>query len=890
MSKGYKKLVLPALDCDPSELLAYRDDAFGDRNTLRCRKLENAARNLLYFYGKQWIELDPQMLVNGARGYSFREMQTSSREIPKPTGNLISGAVDIEMAALGRRQLTAKVMPISRDPRSEAAAQVAEDILQDRLQKLHWADIREHFTFLTIVTSMGILKSYWDESYADLGYYDNPEAKHCSTCGFQAAAPEGELCPYCQEQGIEHPLEPLELTPELAQQTDSLGQPLGLTRPKGQTAIEVVSPFDFYPENSGIDQDWNSIKTWRQATPRSLDWIFERFPELEGKLEPESPRELMKNHPVLGEWDIIGRYNEGMDADLFANHAMVYETYQEKSGRYPDGRAVVVVGDEVAKNSTLYVDALGTTAEGKPKKVKLVCFAGANWEPKHREIWGKSLVDDLISPQNVYNGLSSLELESIARTGSPNIILPEGSSADGPEFFEPYDQVGKIIRYRVDPLNPAAKPEILGGVVTPPGVGQAKNEALQLIQMLQGPASIEVGEAPRNITTTSGLQLLGEQAEKRRGYRERSLVSAFEKIWSHQLELLSSLRVDPDTYEATLDDGSWEQREYNMQSIAGQINVKIEKTAEVDKSLYTKEAVREAMADGLYGPVDLLSPIAKAKILKLRGLPSDVVEDKNRQIDLVKRRWADFLDFSTVPTVDPTIDDPQIQFAGLASYLLSNEGIQLAEAANWAGILKLISGWEARLMQIEAADQAARALYGTDNPQVAQPMYEQLQAQFEQSQLEYEQASQDAEKLVQQGGMPQTQLLPPQPPPPPVFLPGDKADHIYGVWQSMLQEKGGLPPAKSMVAVGGIPDPAATQAKQDTYMRFRAVVDAYRLLGAPAMMPPGTPQGDPMQGGQPGGPLQAPNPALGGGQPNLERLSPEGPTGMKLGQGPGSVQ
>lgn len=860
MSKS--RLQVPSLEASDSELLDYRDAAFGDRNTLRCRRLENAARNLLYFFGRQWIELDPQLLYQGARGFAFRDIHRNSRDVPKPVFNWISGAVEIEQASLGRRQLTAKVMPVSRDPRAEAAAKVAEDILQDRLHKLHWPDIREHFTFLTIVTSLGLLKSYWDESYADLGFYDNPEASQCMTCGHKS--PDPGDCPTCGT-----PMEPYSMAPEEA-------PTLGIARPRGQTAIEVVSPFDFYPENSGIDVDWNTIRVWRQATPRSLEWVFERYPELEGHLEPENPQELMKNHPVLGDWDIVGRLDSNLDADMFANHVMVYETHADKSYKNPMGRSIVIAGDKVAKSDTLYRQV----EDGR--EVKLVCYAGANWETKHREIWGKSICDDLISPQNVYNGLCSLELESIARTGAPNIIMPEGSSADGPEFYETYDNVGKLIRYRVDPLNPAAKPEVLGGITAPPGVGQSKNEAKEAIQTIQGPTSIEVGEAPRNITTTSGLQLLGDQAEKRRGYRERSLISAFEKIWGHQLELLNSLRIDEDEYEATLDDGSWELRAYDRAAIAGQIKVKIEKQAEVDKSLFTKEAVREAMADGLYGPVDMLSPIAKAKILKLRGLPTDVVEDKDHQIDLVKRRWADFLDFGTVPTIDPTIDDPAIQFNGLATYLISNEGIQLAEAANWAGVLKKIAGWEQRLAQAEAADAAARATYGTDNPEQAQGMYQELQAQHQEAQAAYEEQVAQAEALVKQGGAPPALAPPPQAPPPPMFLPGDKADRIYGIWVSMLQEKGMVEP-KAPVLVGGVPDPNAAMAKQNTYLKFRAVVDAYKLMSAPTPAP-GTPAGNPMQGGmQPG--VGQPGPALAGGQPNLERLSPEGPTGMKLGAG-----
>lgn len=838
----YKKLQIPQTGSTEAEILQYRDDAFGDRATLRCRKLENAARNLLYFYNRQWIEVDTNTLYQGSRGYHFRDKFKNSKT-PKPVFNWIAPAVNIEMAALGRGKLIADVRPTSRDPRVQAAAKVAKGILQHRLKDLNWADKRAQFTFLDIVCGISIIKSFWDESYETVGYYDNPNAKQCLTCGYKTSGLEAKAqveeagveavqavppnCPYCEAQGLEHPLVDLQLDPEQASELGSDGAPLGIPAPKGQTALEVVSPFDFYPENSGIDQDWNSMKVWRQATPRSLDWVFARFPELEGQVEPDEPRELMKNHPVLGTWDIFGHYDANLDADLYANYIMVYEIYCERTVKFPNGRAIVIVGDKLALDGELY-RAVG------PNSVKTVCYAGVNWEQKHREVWGKALVDDLVSPQNVYNGLASLELESIARTGSPNVILPEGSSADGPEFFEMYDAVGKVIRYRIDPLNPQAKPEILGGVTTPQGVSNAKNEALAAIQNIQGPASIERGEAPKNITTTSGLQFLDEQADKRRGYRLDAIIQAFEKIWKHQLDLLWTLRVDDDFYQAEAEDGTWELKQYNKQAIMGQTLVEISHESEVSKSLYDREAVREAMADGLYGDPMSWSPITRQRLLEIKGLPQDIVAEKNYQIEMVKQRWVDFVDLGTVPTIDPTTDDPVIQFEGYKGYLSSEEGRRIAEQMGWDKVLKQIVGWELRLQQAELLDLQARTLYGTDNPAVAQPMYAQLQAQFEQSMMQYQQTQVQAEKVVAETGQAPMLQAPPQPPPPPIFLPGDKADHIYGIWAQMILEKGGLPQVQP-VAIGGAPDLVATLQKQDNYIKFRAVVDAYKLMAKEAV-------------------------------------------------------
>lgn len=847
---------VPDLGAPVEELQAYRDKAFSKSNILRVRRLEDKVRNLLYFYGRQWIELDASSLVSGSRGFVFRNIKNSDKDIPRPVSNYIAPAVNMELSSLGRRQLTANVLARSRDPRAEAAAEVAKEILEDRLQKLSWPDLREHFTWLDIVCGISVLKSYWDETSTEVSYTQNPEAKMCLECGTKVASSqveeeevakaeaEGKVtrhsaeapreeeaiqstggkkllnlpsCPTC-EAPVE--MAPMELDPESAQELDYYNRPLGTVVPKGNTAIEVVSIFDYYPENGGIVKDWNSVTLHRQATARSVDWILSRYPHLKGHVQAENPKELMRNHPVLGEWDIFQRYEPKHDADLFSDHAMVYEVWQDRNWRFPQGRGFVLIGDcpVAAYDGPLYKRAQGSQVEAA-----IVRYAGANWEPRHMEIWGKALPDDMISPQNRINMMDSLELEAIGRMGSPNIIFPDGCGTNGPEWFD--DGQAKVIRYSTDPLNPGAKPEVLEGHAMPPNAQNARKQAVEDIRAFGGPTDFEQGEAVKNITTTSAYQLLGENSEKKRAHRERSLISAFEKIWEHQLELLWAFRVDDDSYEAEGHDGAWERKQYNRLSIMGMTKVKIEKQAEVDKSLYQKEAVREAMADGLY---ITSSPQSKKRILELRGLPQDVNEDINYQIDNVKKQWVDFVEEGKVPVMDPSLDDPTIRFNGFATFLLSEEGQQLGEVAGWPQVLKKISGWEIQVQQMEAMDLATRQTYGND-PQAAQQLYQQAELSYQEQQGAYEQGQHAIGEMVQESGMPPPPgMVPPQPPAPVVYLPGDKADHIYGVWMQMLGGGAGME--------GMLPQLPQLPQESDSYLRMRALVEAYRLLAEQKLM------------------------------------------------------
>ncbi len=878
-----KKLVLPDQGSDKQEFLTYRDQAFGKYNTIRNRRLETAARNLLYELGRQWITLDTKVLFQGSRGFAFKDIKRSSEvDAPRPDTNYIALAVKVEQAALSRRKLVPKVRPKSHDPRIEAAAKVAEDILNHRLKVLDWPTKRDQFIFLTIVAGLGIMKSYWDAPISQMDYMDNPDATICSQCGTMLSSmqvpvelleakplvSEQELyaengvaslqaCPSCPELAE---MVPASLDPETAKEKDYFGRVLGTPVAKGNTALDIVSLFDYYPENSGIDVEWSAQTIWRTATPRSLDWILDRHPELEGKIHPEDPKKLMENHPILGDWDIRGRYDKSLDADLYANHAMYYEIYQDKNRKNPLGRAVVIVGNEVPVDDSLYVEV----AEGG-NPVPKVKFAGATWGKKHKELWGKSLVDDLVSPQNRINGCDAQQINTRERLAEPNIMATEGMGINGPEWME---EVGgaKILHYQVDPLNPSAEPKPWGGVTIPQGVIQERQQAVDDILRLSGPQSVEIGEAPKNITTTSGLKLLEDNADNVREPRDRSISNAFQIIWEHQLQLAWAFGVTEDSYEATGEDGTWEIKQYTRESIKGQTKVEVEKQSEVDKSIYISEAVREAIADGLY---DLSTLQARKRILELRGLPADVNEDSNYQIDLAKRSWVEFCDDGIIPVIDPSIDDPTIRFQSYATFLLSEKGQRIANGAGWPQILKKIVGWQAQVQKLELLDQQARALYGTTDPEQAGLQYQQFQAQFEEQMQLWQQQQAIGAQQSQQLGQAVPSAPPPQQPVPPMFLPGDRADHIYMVWMQLIEQNGGLES-----------DPAIAE-QVDKFLRFRATVEAYKLMmqeqrmqqmmGQPAS--PGTPAGNPAQ--NPTMNVGAPpiSPDIAGGVPQLGQLN-----------------
>lgn len=128
------RLVVPALEDADEAVLDFFKRYFNDDASFRCRQLERMCRNIYYFIGRQWIQLDTEAIPDGVRGYRLRDIpQPEGFYLPRPVINRIAPTVEIEMATLGKRELTPNVIPTSTDPRIIAAAKLAKEILQYRM-------------------------------------------------------------------------------------------------------------------------------------------------------------------------------------------------------------------------------------------------------------------------------------------------------------------------------------------------------------------------------------------------------------------------------------------------------------------------------------------------------------------------------------------------------------------------------------------------------------------------------------------------------------------------------------------------------------------------------------------------------------------------------------
>ncbi len=874
---GGRRNLVPDYNASASEVLDFFARWCNFRSTYRCRHMARMARNLAYLYDRQWIELDTEVLLDTSRGYAFRDLRKSGFfDLPRPVTQIIDPAVENEIAALGKKEYKPNVIALSNHPKVIAAARLSKEILEFRMDKLHWPDQRDLFTLFMVACGTGIMRSYWDTPVSQPAHIGVPNAVACPGCGTtlsspriprelltmaqQSASPvkhtetirevigagpeDGEdveltHCPTCDESV---PLQPFDVAENEVHEMDHFERPLGLWVPMGNTALEVVSPFQFFPQNGGVDVTPQNMTSYAIAMPRSLEWLEDRFPDRIDEIEPEDPRELMRYHPILGEWDLLGRFSPALDSGIYDDHAMWYYFWQEPSARFPKGREMEMAGGALLHNGKAllpFKDHLG-----RPHEIRKSRTSSARYKTRIGEFWGRALPDPGISIQNRLNGMDAQIIEARDRMGSPNMLVPEDMGFVGPEWLDEYGS-GKIFRYTPDPNMPMVKPEVFGAVLFPSGVWQERDRALSDAQLALGPQEVEIGDVPKGLKTTSGLVLVGENANRKRAPRERAMVTVYEQQWETHLQLIWALRTESETYEVDVFQGfsRKEKRWFKGEDLMGQTLVKISKEASVDKGIYQREAAVEAQQDGLY---DITTAASRKRLLELRGLPTDVNEDQNLQVECSQQQWVDYKDEGIVPMIDQTIDDPAVHYQILSTQLNTDEGKELEEDMGWIAneIPKKIAGWEDELAELEMQDQEARAFYGDEaaqDPALAAQLFQQATAEFGAASKAFAAQGKAAQAVAVPGLDPAAAgALPPQPPPLPVFIPKAPEDRIYLLWVKKLGPLMQIPPMVDEQTGEAVIDPMTGEPilgeppealiNLDKHVRFRSVVDAYKRI------------------------------------------------------------
>lgn len=885
--EGWRKI--PTLEDTDMFVLDWMDRHLDYTSPRRRWQTQAAALKLWFYLGRQWIVARTALAAHNG-GYHFEDIhRESSAAFPQPVTNLIAPAVDNEVSRLARKEYMPDATGNKNKPEYMAAARLANQILKHEMRGQDWDDTREHLCFNLCIDAVSSACTWWDENDLEETLVASPEAVKCDSCGRIFASPrvpraalEGGIptpdggmtslkntatlketpgegddvemahCPYCDQLS---PLKPFAMNEEEAEGSDAFGNPMGKIVPRGEPVIDVVSIHEYYPENGGLGTEPHKQKIHSQIKVRSLEWIALRFPEVRDTLNAESPQKLLRYNPLYADRIFQGGgggYGLGSGYEAYYNHARVFQATVQPNPTFPGlekGAWFIKVNDKLIRRP------LCVELEGKsgPVLVPKVKYHFARFKRMPGNFWGRSFVDDMIPLQRRLNELDAQVID-LRERGKPSVWLPEGT-----ELYTRDDVTGSLNCIFYDGVTTQWSPKdgLFPGIpLTGAVYSEERNQILRDMQALGAPQDIEMGQAPGSVKTTSGLMLLSEEASRKRAPRERAMLSMYESIFEHYLQMLWAFRKEDATYDVEREGGVYEQESYRGTELLDDIKVTMEARVGYDQTLYNKEAASEALTLGLY---KLDGPAAVDRILDLMKLPKDVNENQTLQIQRAEQAWSIFIKTQAVPNIDPTLFDPATWFGVLGKRWHGDDAYLAQKQCGWDRMVPALVGWPEKLNQVMQQEAVTKPIYGDKPPEQWKTIYQQGSQLVAQAVQAYQTAKATFD-ITAAKVPPGAGAMPPQPPaPPPMekfpeppamgFLPEPIEQKVYTIFRRMTPDfDQALAAAASAIKLQNTikPSPAAMMALDlDAWLRMRAVIEGFRLLAtnqmATAGMAPPTP-------------------------------------------------
>ncbi len=270
-----------------------------------------------------------------------------------------------------------------------------------------------------------------------------------------------------------------------------LGEISGKSVYEGDVDIEVVSPFEIYPDFLHRESV-SDCKSIIHARAMHVEDIYNLYGvEVEG--------EKLEN--VL--WESQKREFGGAKRSL-SDYALVIERYEKPSRKYPNGRVVTIAG-----KSLLYVGELPfINAEDNKRDfpfIKQICL------PKTGSFFGVSVIERVIPVQRAFNAVKNRKHEFLNRI-SMGVITVEDGAVDVEELSEEGLYPGKVIVYRQG-CNP---PSVMNTGSFPNDFSYEEEMLKNEFTIISGVSEFtRYGDSRVNMASGVALQLLIEQDDTR---------------------------------------------------------------------------------------------------------------------------------------------------------------------------------------------------------------------------------------------------------------------------------------------------------------------------------------------------------------------------------------
>ena len=426
----------------------------------------------------------------------------------------------------------------------------------------------------------------------------------------------------------------------------------------GDVDVAVCSPFEIYPDSTTCEnlEDCQSIV---HAKVYSVDEIRQMYGvQIKGREINVFSLDSSFSTGGLGYSGLGTKINESTKKDA----GLVIEKYIRPNEDFPNGRLIIIAGDELVFDGELpYIN--GVDGKRDFPFIKQVCCDEVG------SFWGKSLIERLIPIQRAYNAVKNRKHEFLNRL-TLGVLAVEDGSVDIENLEEEGLAPGKILVYRQG----ANAPTYLDNESLPSDFEKEEEKLLEEFTTLSGTS--EMGDMTTISASMSGvaLELLLDENQTRLSFTTDSIKNAIKKIGKHLLRLYKQFANIPRLAKIVGENGMPEIFYFKSSDISSD-DVQFETESEGADTLTQRRNTIYTLLDKglLYDEDGKFSQSMKNKILEMIGFGN---WDNSQDLNSLHIRRADNENISMLNgemVKVKSIDDHKLHINEHIAYMLSGE-------------------------------------------------------------------------------------------------------------------------------------------------------------------------------------------------------------------------
>ena len=469
------------------DLASFVNDEFRRRQSDRLPFELQWRLNMEFIKGNQYLTVNSHLrkIDEVPKLYWYQEREVF---------NQIATIIETRIAQLSRQRPMMKVRPASGDETDIQSAKLSNAILESKWHDESMDNKQDDLVTWMEHTGTGIIKNTWD-------------------------ADKGAMVGQAQTN------EEIDLGEGFTDEQETF-----IDVYEGDVDTEIISPFEFYPD-SNFRNNMDEVRSCIHAKAFHVKDILEMY-GVQVDAEQIDSFTMQSGGSLSG----LGYKNGSFTTktETIKDHAIVKEYYERPSDKFPEGRFIVIAGDDVLYSGDLPYKN-GQDGKRELPFIRVPCL------PIPNQFWGQSVAERCIPIQRRYNALRNRKAEYLNLVTIGQWYEPIGS-LDDDEDDELNNAPGNRIRYHQG----AGRPEPVDFPSLPSSFENEQQSLLGEFTAVSGVSELSrFSEAPSGVKSGVALSIANEQDDTRLSMSASRIGEGIRVTGQHWIRLFKQFAEEP---------------------------------------------------------------------------------------------------------------------------------------------------------------------------------------------------------------------------------------------------------------------------------------------------------------------------------------------------------